>query len=112
MEGSTLIDITFADAYDELKTITEELNGSDAIGPERLLHLLKRGKGLERVLRKHLDDVEQEVKNIEAGDSYVPFRIVAETSAGPSEICAVDVDTGDFIPASPAARATDDDIPF
>ncbi len=128
MEGSTPTDITFSDAYDELKSITEELNGSDTVPPERLLELLRRGKGLEQVLRQHLDDVEQQVRSIEAGDGLVRYRIVTgatrtnddllvsndeepSSATAPSLAQTIPVDASDFVPSS-ARDLKGDDIPF
>ncbi len=55
---------------------------------DELVELLKRGKGLELVLRAHLDEVEQQVSKIESGDSYTAYRIVPSapdpTSAQPA----------------------------
>lgn len=113
------IEITFTDAYDRLKTITEKLNSSEALPPEELLDLLQTGKGLERVLRAHLDQVEQQVKEIESGDAYVPFRIVPTAPAGAQTPAAGE----HAVPArgaSGAARASDparaadaeDELPF
>ncbi len=122
MLTSDPIAITFTDAYEQLKQITEKLNGSDTIPPDELVELLKRGKGLELVLRAHLDDVEQQVTKIEHGESYTAYRIVpsapditGEQPGTPSAARTgpagdVPVDTGDFI-SSPGGAA-DDDIPF
>ncbi len=123
MPTSDPIAITFTDAYEQLKQITEKLNGTDTIPPDELVELLKRGKGLELVLRAHLDEVEQQVSKIESGDSYTAYRIVPSapdttgeqpgtpsTAARTAPAGDIPVDTGDFVSAS--GGATDDDIPF
>ncbi len=104
----TPTDITFADAYDELKAITTKLNNED-VEADELVELLRRGKGLEAVLREHLTNIEQEVTAIESGDGVTPFRIVenAGTAAAPRDDSA---DAGDFVLSPPAAA--EDDIPF
>ncbi|HEX8051428.1 MAG TPA: exodeoxyribonuclease VII small subunit [Thermoleophilaceae bacterium] len=98
--------ITFSDAYTELKSITDTLN-ADQVEVDALVPLLRRGKGLEAALRAHLEQVEQEVEAIEAGEGITPYRIVAPEAAAPA--------------AEPAARSLDaappngsvaDDIPF
>jgi exodeoxyribonuclease VII small subunit len=68
--------ITFSDAYDELKQITDTLNSED-VEADELVRLLRRGKGLEAVLREHLSNIEQEVTAIENGDGITQFRIVS-----------------------------------
>ncbi len=123
MPSSDPIAITFTDAYEQLKQITEKLNGSDTIPPDELVELLKRGKGLELILRAHLDEVEQQVSKIESGDSYTAYRIVPSApdptgeQPGPPRTAArtaaagdIPVDTGDFVSAS--VGPADDDIPF
>jgi exonuclease VII small subunit len=95
--ASQPIEITFPEAYEQLKAITTQLNGADRIGPDELVDLLMRGKGLERVLRARLDEVEQKVKAIESGDELTAYRIVAERPAPGG---------------APAARSLEDDVPF
>ena len=127
MEGSTPTEITFSDAYDELKNITEELNGADTIPPERLLDLLKRGKGLEQVLRQHLDDVEQQVRSIEAGDGLAQYRIVTgaagvnddpfvwdepSSASAPAAGQSIPGNASDFVPSALPSGVADDNIPF
>ena len=112
MEGSTTpIEVTFPEAYEQLKAITERLNGADDIPPDELLDLLKRGKGLERVLRAHLDEVEQQVSSIEAGESYVAYRIVGSNSAPDNGHVNAGESNGSSFAASPPG-VSDDDIPF
>jgi exodeoxyribonuclease VII small subunit len=78
--ATTPTDITFSDAYDELKRITNTLNNDDVEAGE-LVNLLRRGKGLEAVLREHLSNIEQEVTAIENGDGITPFRVIPENGA-------------------------------
>lgn len=113
------IEITFTEAYEELKTITAKLNGADRLAPDELVALLSRGKGLERALRERLEQVEQQVTAIEGGESFTAYRIVAEPSSGdgaePSAARSdVPIDDADLQPApsAPAAGRTVDDIPF
>jgi exodeoxyribonuclease VII small subunit len=104
---STPTEITFADAYDELKEITAKLNNEE-IEADELVDLLRRGKGLEAVLREHLSNIEQEVTAIENGDGVTPFRIVRTTNAEGNETDD-SADAGGFDPSPPPA---DNDIPF
>lgn len=105
-------EITFTEAYDELKQITDKLN-SEEIDADELVGLLKRGKGLEAALRTHLTDIEQEVTAIEKGEGIDAFRIVASKRAADAEAKEV-AETSDFdSPEAPAAvGSSDDDIPF
>jgi exodeoxyribonuclease VII small subunit len=109
----TPTDITFADAYDELKAITTKLNNEE-VEADELVELLRRGKGLEAVLREHLTNIEQEVTAIEGGDGVTPFRIIKNSDATTEE----PADTSDFGPpaaeSSPGAQTqtAGDDIPF
>ena len=100
-------EITFSEAYAELKSITDTLN-ADEVEVDDLVPLLRRGKGLEAALRAHLEQVEQEVEAIEGGQGITAYRIVAPdaeaASAGPS------VEPPPFEPA-PRSDASDD-IPF
>lgn len=102
------IEITFTQAYDQLRAITEKLNSSDTLPPEQLLELLKTGKGLEHVLRTHLDEVEQQVQEIEAGERYVPFRIVPATHAQER----LDTSSGQPTGTSSGSLSDGDELPF
>lgn len=73
--------LPFGAAFDRLQQIAEALGTDEAIEPERLIALLREGKGLERALREHLDRVEQEVRAIEDGDGAAAFRIVTGPEA-------------------------------
>lgn len=92
--------ISFSDAYDELKSITDQLN-ADQVEVDALVPLLRRGKGLERALRAHLERVEQDVEAIEAGEGIARYEIVATAAA----------ETPDIKVTKPAPAA-EDDIPF
>lgn len=99
-------DITFTAAYDELKGITERLNNEE-VEADELVDLLRRGKGLEAVLRAHLTGIEQEVTAIENGEGIAAYRIVR----GSAEASDVPADTSDFENTEPVGSAGDD-IPF
>jgi exodeoxyribonuclease VII small subunit len=100
--------ITFSDAYTELKSITDTLN-ADQVEVDALVPLLRRGKGLEAALRAHLEQVEQEVEAIEAGEGITPYRIVAPDAAGPA---AAAEPTARSLDAAPPNGSVADDIPF
>ena len=112
-------EITFAAAYERLKEITERLN-SEEVEADELVELLREAKGLEVVLRDHLEEIEQEVTAIEKGEGITAYKIVhtsdvePEASANDHE----DVPTGvsDFDPLGGDERAdvpaSDDDVPF
>jgi exodeoxyribonuclease VII small subunit len=73
--------IGFAEAFEELRVITEKLNG-EQVSADELVELLRRGKGLEAALRAHLADVEQEVEAIERGEGVESFVIVSGDGEG------------------------------
>jgi exodeoxyribonuclease VII small subunit len=100
--GEQPTDIAFSDAYEQLKQITERLQGTDTLPPEELLDLLRKGKGLERALREHLDDVAQQVTEIEQGQGALSFRISSSEASTPAPSA----------PSNPTVTADDDDIPF
>jgi exodeoxyribonuclease VII small subunit len=110
------IDISFTEAWDQLKAITERLN-SEEVEADELVDLLRRAKGLEAVLRAHLIEIEQEITAIENGEGIAAYRIV-KTSAGTAEDeeDEVPADSSDFVATEPApdagVGAKDDDIPF
>ena len=87
-DPSAPVDLSFGDAYERLQQVASELGADQTMAPDRLIALLREGKGLERALREHLDRVEQDVRAIEAGEGAVPFRIVggapAPADAGPA----------------------------
>ncbi|MGH2974094.1 MAG: exodeoxyribonuclease VII small subunit [Solirubrobacterales bacterium] len=105
---ATPTDITFADAYDELKAITTKLNNEE-VEADELVELLRRGKGLEAVLREHLTNIEQEVTAIENGDGVTPFRIIKNTDTDSGLGGDGSTGAGDLDPSRPASG---DDIPF
>lgn len=74
---SETTEITFEAAYDELKAITDILNGTEQVPVDQLVELLGRGKGLEQALRARLNDIEQQVEDIEAGKGVRAYRIVS-----------------------------------
>jgi exodeoxyribonuclease VII small subunit len=76
-------EITFTKAYDELKAITDTLNG-EQVDADRLVELLRKGKGLESALRTHLTEIEQEVEAIENGEGAATYKIVTVAPAGDS----------------------------
>jgi exodeoxyribonuclease VII small subunit len=102
-------DITFAEAYDELKSITTKLNNEE-IEADALVELLRRGKGLEAVLREHLTNIEQEVTAIENGEDVTQFRIIGSTDSDDAHSHDGSADDDGFNPTPPAAG--EDDIPF
>jgi exodeoxyribonuclease VII small subunit len=73
---SEAVEIGFGEAFEELRRITERLNG-EQVAADELVELLRRGKGLEAALRAHLAEVEQEVEAIERGEGVERFRIAA-----------------------------------
>ncbi len=109
---TTPTEITFSEAYDQLKSITNTLNNEE-VEADELVDLLRRGKGLEVVLREHLSNIEQEVTAIESGEGILPYKIVAATTAQVDADAEAVADTSDFV-ASPATETAggDDDIPF
>jgi len=68
------IRLSFAEAYDQLREITERIDSPD-VPVDELLELLRRGKGLETALRARLDEVEQQITAIEAGENIPHFEI-------------------------------------
>lgn len=70
-----VVALPFGAAYDRLQEVAAELGADATMAPDRLIALLREGKGLERALRDHLERVEQDVRAIEDGDGAVPFRI-------------------------------------
>jgi exonuclease VII small subunit len=80
------VELSFGAAYERLQEVATELSADASMPPERLIALLKEGKGLERALRDHLDRIEQEVRAIDEGDGATPFRIV--DAGGPSAAAA------------------------
>ena len=105
--------LSFSEAYDRLKEITDRLNAED-VEPDELVPLLRDGKGLESALRANLEEVEQEVQAIESGKGVTPYRILSAT-AGDSDGRARGrgaSDSGRVDGASPAGAGSDDDIPF
>jgi exonuclease VII small subunit len=108
------IEITFHDAYEELKAVTEKLNGED-IEADQLVGLLRKGKGLEVVLRQHLTEIEQQVESIEKNEDIAIYKIVPGEAAEFEPSSDVPADTSDFEGAeveSTGARGSDDEIPF
>lgn len=91
------VELSFGQAYERLQEVATELSADAAMPPERLIALLREGKGLERALRDHLDRIEQEVRAIDEGEGATPFRIV--DGAGPAASGAL------AAPAAPAASA-------
>lgn len=113
--------LPFGAAFDRLQQIAETLGTDEAIEPERLIALLREGKGLERALREHLDRVEQEVRAIEDGDGAAAFRIVTgpeatatpapgPAAASPVAAPAVVEAAAPAPPASPAPAAPRADV--
>lgn len=85
------VELSFGAAYERLQQVSTELSADASLPPERLIALLKEGKGLERALRDHLDRIEQEVRAIDEGEGATPFRIVdgtAPTAASPGASAA------------------------
>lgn len=121
-DPSAPVDLSFGDAYDRLQQVAAELGADATMAPDRLIALLREGKGLERALREHLDRVEQEVRAIEEGEGAVPFRIVDGrdgSASGPPPAAAPDPTP--TVPPAPAPEPpgpptlgfpADDDIPF
>ncbi|WP_022930039.1 hypothetical protein [Patulibacter americanus] len=99
------VELSFGAAYERLQEVATELSADASMPPERLIALLKEGKGLERALRDHLDRIEQEVRAIDEGDGATPFRIVDAVTASPAAGAA----TADAAPtaAAPAPAAAD-----
>jgi exonuclease VII small subunit len=116
------LELTFGAAYERLQEVATELSADASMPPERLIALLKEGKGLERALRDHLDRIEQEVRAIDEGAGATPFRIVDGAAAAPAPASAPAERTPAPAerPAAPAPDAAptlgflgaDDDIPF
>ena len=75
-EPAAPAELSFGAAYDRLQAVAAELGADATMAPDRLIALLREGKGLERALRDHLERVEQDVRASEDGDGAVPFRIV------------------------------------
>lgn len=107
-------ELTFGAAYERLQEVAAELGADATMAPDRLIALLREGKGLERALRDHLERVEQDVRAIEDGDGALAFRIVdAPGGPGPRDRDA----TAEAPAATPAPPTlgfpgADDDIPF
>ena len=108
------VELTFGAAYERLQEVATELSADASMPPERLIALLKEGKGLERALRDHLDRIEQEVRAIDEGEGATPFRIVdgtapaaaATPAAAPSDEAAADEPATAPRRRAPARRAT------
>lgn len=83
-ETDAPVELSFGAAYERLQQVAAELGADAAMAPERLIALLREGKGLERALREHLDRIEQEVRAIDEGEGAARFRIVDGASAGAS----------------------------
>lgn len=98
---SETTEITFEAAYDELKAITDILNGTEQVPVDQLVELLGRGKGLEQALRARLNDIEQQVEDIEAGKGVRAYRIVSGEEA-----------REDHDPGRPPPAAIGDELPF
>jgi len=98
--------LTFAEAYEQLKQITERLN-SEEVEADELVGLLRQGKGLEAALRTHLTEIEQEVTEIEQGQGIAAYSIVRGDDAAATAI--PDQEPSDFVPS---AASSSDDIPF
>lgn len=99
-------ELSFSEAYDQLKEITDKLNG-EQVDADELVDLLRRGKGLEAALRSHLTDIEQEVKAIEDGQGIAAYKIVAKPDQ-PADTS--DFETNGDSPVS--AGSSEEDIPF
>lgn len=122
------VELSFGAAYDRLQAVAAELGADATMAPDRLIALLREGKGLERALRDHLERVEQEVRAIEDGEGAVAFRIVDVASSvaegdGASSAGGAPSAPSPRPPAAPAEPRTsppptlgfpgaDDDIPF
>ncbi|WP_026911765.1 hypothetical protein [Patulibacter minatonensis] len=120
-DADTTVELPFGAAYDRLQEVAAELGADATMAPERLIALLREGKGLERALRDHLERVEQEVRAIEDGDGAVPFRIAGASAPsgpahatpapatpvpGPAGPAAAGPDAGSVASPDPAAPAT------
>ncbi|WP_320672416.1 hypothetical protein [Patulibacter defluvii] len=107
-ETSAPTTLPFGAAFDRLQQIAAQLGTDEAIEPERLIALLREGKGLERALREHLDRVEQEVRAIEDGDGAASFRIATgEQAAAPPLAPAPVAPAAPSAPPESAPRATE-----
>jgi len=95
-------ELSFGAAYDRLQAVAAELGADATMAPDRLIALLREGKGLERALRDHLEQVEQEVRAIEDGDGAVAYRIVG----GASSVDAARPGGAETVPAPPAPSST------
>jgi exonuclease VII small subunit len=134
-DADTTVELPFGAAYDRLHEVAAELGADATMAPDRLIALLREGKGLERALRDHLERVEQEVRAIEDGDGAVPFRITDGARPAAPAPTGGPAPTGpapavDPVPAAPAPAPAaptpqspapapptlgfdgDDDIPF
>ncbi|WP_210493590.1 exodeoxyribonuclease VII small subunit [Patulibacter sp. SYSU D01012] len=81
-ETDAPVELSFGAAYERLQQVAAELGADAAMAPERLIALLREGKGLERALREHLDRIEQEVRAIDEGEGAARFRIVDGAPSG------------------------------
>jgi exonuclease VII small subunit len=112
-------EITFAAAYERLKEITDCLN-SEEVEADELVELLREAKGLEVVLREHLDEIEQEVTALEKGEGIAAYKIVRTADLAPEasddDEDDVPADSGDFDPLgdgdAAGVPARDEDLPF
>jgi exonuclease VII small subunit len=111
-------DIPFEDGYERLQAISARLN-QDEVPVSEMCDLFAEGKGLELALTAFLDTQRGRVEAIERGEGIRAFRITQTAAAPDRELDAGDVpvNTGfaESAPAgatSPAAGASDDDIPF
>lgn len=101
-------ELTFGAAYERLQEVAAELGADATMAPDRLIALLREGKGLERALRDHLERVEQDVRAIEDGDGAVAFRIVdgaPTTAPGPLSTPTARVSASSAPPVAPAPPA-------
>jgi hypothetical protein len=98
-------ELSFGAAYDRLQAVAAELGADRAMAPDRLIALLREGKGLERALRDHLERVEQEVRAIEDGDGAVAFRIVDAAGAEPARPAPPVAAAAGPVSAAPAEAA-------
>ena len=104
--------IGFSEAYEELKTITDTLNG-EQVEADELVGLLRRGKGLEAALRTKLTSIEQEVEAIESGKGIDVYEIVATEAPEPNPATDVPADTSGFDEAGiSSSPGNGEDIPF
>lgn len=68
--------ITFEEAYEELKQIVSRLDDQD-LPVHEMFEGFRRGKGLEKALRAYLQEREGELSELEEGKNLPEFDIVA-----------------------------------